>query len=120
MCTNRPTDGTDTLLTQAMLHVAPTLGLSTAGSGALVHVHDESLVLQCSLPMSPSLVATVQVILELVFGFEEGRLSPELVDHYTNTFIVLAEHLFSYPINFPGFGAVLLDILSMKTERVMS
>ncbi|CAK0785282.1 hypothetical protein CVIRNUC_008488 [Coccomyxa viridis] len=47
---------------------------------------------------------TFRVILELVFGFEEGRLSPELVDHYTNTFIVLAEHLFSYPINFPGFG----------------
>ena len=39
--------------------------------------------------MSPSLVATVQVILELVFGFGEDRLSPELVDNYTKTFIVL-------------------------------
>ena len=66
--------------------------------------------------MSPSLVATVQVILELVFGFGEDRLSPELVDNYTKTFIVLVEHLFSYPINLPGFGALLLDILRREDQ----
>ena len=67
--------------------------------------------------MSPSLLgATVQVILELVFGFGEDRLSPKLVDHYTQTFIVLAEHLFSYPINLPGFGALLLDALRREDQ----
>ena len=38
------TDRTGTLLMQAMLHVAPTLCMSRAGSGPLVDVHDESLV----------------------------------------------------------------------------
>ena len=66
--------------------------------------------------MSTTLVTTVQVILELVFGFGEDRLSPELVDHYTRTFIVLVEHLFSYPINLPGFGEVLSAILRREAQ----
>ena len=48
---------------------------------------------------------TAQVILELVFGFREGHLTPEFVNHCTKTFTVWEAHLFSYPIDLPGFGA---------------
>ena len=58
----------------------------------------------------------VQVILELVFGFREDHLTPEFVDHCTKTFTVWEAHLFSYPINLPGFGAVLLNSLRREAQ----
>ena len=46
----------------------------------------------------------VQVILELVFSLDSDRLTPELLDRCHKAFITFDEHLFSYPINLPGFG----------------
>jgi len=46
----------------------------------------------------------VQVILELVFSLEPDRLTPKLLERCHKAFITFDEHLFSYPINLPGFG----------------
>jgi len=45
-----------------------------------------------------------QVILELVFGLGPDRLTPELLERCHAAFITFDEHLFSFPIDLPGFG----------------
>ena len=50
----------------------------------------------------------MQVILELVLGMDKERLMPELLERCHVAFEVLDEHLFSFPINLPGFGETTL------------
>ena len=51
----------------------------------------------------------MQVILELVFGMDEKRLTPELLERCRAAFDVFDEHLLSFPINLPGFGETTLS-----------
>lgn len=46
----------------------------------------------------------LQVILELVFGMDPQRLTPEVLQRCSTAFNTFDEHLFSFPINLPGFG----------------
>ena len=45
-----------------------------------------------------------QIILKLVFGLGPDRLTPELLERCHAAFITFDEHLFSFPIDLPGFG----------------
>ena len=58
---------------------------------------------------SAQAVTSMQVILELVFGMDEKRLTPELLERCRAAFDVFDENLLSFPINLPGFGKTTLS-----------
>ena len=85
--------------------MAPIVGMSIACTGPHFRICYGSVVRKTDFTYGLMPCEDVQVILELVFGFREDYLTPENVNRCTKTFTVWEAHLFSYPIDLPGFGA---------------